>query len=828
MDDKITLLGFYNRKNTGDDAYVECFKSLFPPNIRIDYYCMDDIEEIPSDTTIIVCGGGDIINDYFMEKARHLIANFTGPVYAVSVGIPYISGAKYLKMFDHVFVRSRQDYDIAAKEIGSKNVSLSGDISTMMRVKPSKIKLSYKHRIALCLAQPVFNQNPQLQEDLIEVLKRYPDYEFHLLAFNYNTSNPLECDHIINANLKQALPNLIIPVIPQDDPFSLLLYINDNVDACICMRYHSIMFSLLTNKRIIPFYCSQKVSNLVQDVKISSYVEIDSTTYTFDKEKLSSLIADAAIIPIVQYLPSYPTSSQDIRNYILTKSVRSQMIQHPSETVEMTLSKCISSLSKYFHISLADAEFIMNHVGQFTSPDPSKQSIDIARFICYTITGSTDHPCLWGLVANMTSKSSQLFCLRDAVKYIYNDVHKSSTYETVENYLPVVPNLQRRCFIKVDSFLRNNFASYHRSGWAYCISGLQQLDNTLLDRDAQSSIYVDSYIDRTFHWGYDTMKAIGALPYKSPWLGFIHHTFDTTHSMYNVQTLIAKEDFQESLKCCKGIIVLSRYLAEQLRSRIPDIPIHVLYHPTEFPSKTFSMSRFISGKGGVIQIGAWLRNPYSIYSLYSPLLKKMALKGKEMDLYFPPENYQDMIDSLNTSNNESLSASTLDIQSICRCFHNTNKFLKGATDLLKDHVGSVQVLERVSNEVYDDLLQKNIVFLDLVDCSAANTVIECIVRNTPIIVKRHPALEEVLGPNYPGFYSTLYEASTIIQSYDSIRVIHGYLVSLDKTRFTLSYFINSFQNILVPNELVLKKEVMFRFQFLKRFLPSSFKAMNEF
>ena len=52
-------------------------------------------------------------------------------------------------------------------------------------------------------------------------------------------------------------------------------------------------------------------------------------------------------------------------------------------------------------------------------------------------------------------------------------------------------------------------------------------------------------------------------------------------------------------------------------------------------------------------------------------------------------------------------------------------------------------ITRLSDDDYDALLTRNIVFLKLVDCSAVNTVIECIERNTVIIVNRHPALEEV-------------------------------------------------------------------------------------
>ena len=831
MDEIITLLGFFNRNNTGDDAYVECFRSLFPPNILIRHYCTDDISKLPDDTTIVICGGGDIINEYFMDKVKSLIADFTGPVYAVSVGIPYASEARYLKMFDHVFVRSQNDYHIACNEIGSKNVSLTGDLTTMMRLWPT-LRSRYiakpsqsKTRVALCLAQPVFNKNDSLQDDLLDVLKQYPNHEFHLLAFNYNSRHKEECDHIINSALKERLPdNVIIPDI-QQTPFSIILYMNEHIDLCVCMRYHSVMFGLLANKRVLPLFCSQKVKNLVQDTNIKDFIEINHESYSFDKEKLSNYLQNPLTIPIVEYLPSYSTSFTQVKEHILIKATKHHMIRYPFESIETTIAKCITNLSKYFNMSLADAEWLINHVGTFVSPQTSKQPIDIARFICYTITGSTDHACLWGLITNMKYET---FCLREAIKFIYEDVHKGTIInDQTPRYLPHVHDLKRQCFIKVDSFLRNNYASYHRSGWAYCIAGLQHIDSTMLERECTSSVYIDTYVDRTFHWGYDTMKAIGAIPYTVPWMGFIHHTFDTTHSMYNTTILLENRDFIESLKMCKGLIVLTEYLAKQLRSRLVEynIPVHVLCHPTEFVEKTFSMREFMNTQGSIVQIGAWLRNPYSIYSLHSPLLKKKALRGKEMDLYFPPATYEEAINNLATTPSSPTKTSTA--TSICRCFHNINKFVHGAVDHLKDHLVSVEVIEKLSNEAYDDLLEQNIVFLDLVDCSAVNTVIECIVRHTPVIVRRHPALEEILGTDYPGFYTTLHEASSLIQSYMNIYEIHLSLIRLDKTRFTLSNFLESFQQILVPpkqekQQTQVNSAFMKRFQLISKFLPARF------
>ncbi len=142
---KIIVLGFYNRKNLGDDSYMYAMNCIF--GVNLDFYCMDDISEIPLNTSTIICGGGDIINDYFMKKAEKLLANFVGRVYGVSIGIPYESCAKYLLLFDHVFMRSKKDYDIAVSVLGRKNVDLCPDISwilaSMVHSNPKKVMNSH-------------------------------------------------------------------------------------------------------------------------------------------------------------------------------------------------------------------------------------------------------------------------------------------------------------------------------------------------------------------------------------------------------------------------------------------------------------------------------------------------------------------------------------------------------------------------------------------------------------------------------------------------------------------------------------------------------------
>jgi hypothetical protein len=107
------------------------------------------------------------------------------------------------------------------------------------------------------------------------------------------------------------------------------------------------------------------------------------------------------------------------------------------------------------------------------------------------------------------------------------------------------------------------------------------------------------------------------------------------------------------------------------------------------------------------------------------------------------------------------------------------------------------------NEHYDRMLSCNIVFLDLYDSSANNTIVECIVRNTPLIVNRHPAVVEYLGKDYPLYFDTIEEASYLAEDEEKVYTAYIYLRDRHeiKERLTDRYFIREFTNSAIYRQL---------------------------
>ena len=313
---------------------------------------------------------------------------------------------------------------------------------------------------------------------------------------------------------------------------------------------------------------------------------------------------------------------------------------------------------------------------------------------------------------------------------------------------------------KINLGLQTSFYS-HRSGWDYVVHNMSDFNNP-------NGINFDGFIENAFSWRKNQYIVDEIIPYKEPWIGFLHNPpnmplwFSDNNSY--PQTLIHDAYFKESLNSCKGLYVLSNYYKRFLKRYLPQIPINVLYHPTEIPDLKFNFDKFYKNKNkSVVNIGWWLRKLNSIFLLDSGHYQKIRL--------MPNNKCKDTILRL------------IDIE---RDLYNFT--------LSKNQIDSVKFIDHLDNNDYDVLLSQNIVFLDLYDTSANNAVIECIARATPLLINRHPATIEYLGEKYPFYFDSLKEANEKLNNVNLIRDTHQYLMTFDKRKqITIEYFKQQFK-----------------------------------
>jgi FkbM family methyltransferase len=302
----------------------------------------------------------------------------------------------------------------------------------------------------------------------------------------------------------------------------------------------------------------------------------------------------------------------------------------------------------------------------------------------------------------------------------------------------------------------------HRGGWKFIIKGLE--DSSFFSEDGDYTFF--DQLEPYFLWNYDE----GEYEYTSKkWCGIIHCTpYAPPHLQdIDIDLMFKNEHFKESLNKCFLLITLCCYTENYVKTKLLELNIlHInvvsIKHPVIIDGvPKFTMLKYNENtEPQLIQLGQQLRIVTSIYQLKldNEKYKKLWLTGTP-DFYWCEKRVIHEMDNLCIGiNEEEMSSVTM---------HYTKDF-----------------------DEYDYLLGKNVVFMNLFDSAANNAVVECIIRNTPMIINKTPGVLEYLGEDYPLYFTNLYEVESLLTK-EKINEAHEYLKNMDKTDLTFDHFYKS-------------------------------------
>lgn len=276
----------------------------------------------------------------------------------------------------------------------------------------------------------------------------------------------------------------------------------------------------------------------------------------------------------------------------------------------------------------------------------------------------------------------------------------------------------------------------HRSGWPYAMRHLRR------HVQGQSPVLLDDYIERTFlfrdHQRFETV-------HFGPWVGICHHPPNVPewYSDERLQALENSARWRASFPSLRLVISLGENLTEWINHNWGK-PCVTIHHPSTITRQCWSYERFEKNPlKRLVQIGTWLRNTQAIYGVQCPELLKKA--------------------RLVQSGGWAARANRA-----CRL-----EFGRGPGP------AGVERISWLSGVEYDRLLSENVVFLCLIASVANNTIVECIARNTPVVVNRLPGPTFYLGADYPLFYESLDEVPDLLTP-EKLLSAHHYLKGLEK------------------------------------------------
>lgn len=303
----------------------------------------------------------------------------------------------------------------------------------------------------------------------------------------------------------------------------------------------------------------------------------------------------------------------------------------------------------------------------------------------------------------------------------------------------------------------------HRSGLKYGLRYLLRLHHP-------RGVLLDAFIEKTFSW-----QPQRKISYDRPWVGFIHvppRLPEWFHPQVSNEAIFRSEPWQKSLPFCRGLFAFSRYHQRHLKDQLP-VPVEVLRLTSEVPCLIWSWEAFMANPSRkIVQVGWWLRKLHAIYQMPRTPFKKVFLHVGHSSL------------------NE-LMAKEKELMSREGTFHHVD-------------LDSAEIIPFLSNDEYDRLLSRNIVFMELYDSSACNAIVECMVRHTPVLINPLEAVVEYLGEKYPFYFDSLEEAAEKAMSQDLVYQTHEYLRRLShQQELTGEHFFKTFKESEIYRSLAL-------------------------
>jgi hypothetical protein len=774
----VIITGYYYHQNLGDDLFEfisrkiflsKKFSTIFP---SIKYVRIEDLynSEYKKDCSRIILFGGEVLNDYFLDKLINIwLQNKSIKFNAIGVSSnqDLESIANKMNLFETVVFRNNIDYSYFKEKI---NCSYVPDIVFTMKKNIFSSIIKLKH-VGFFLSQTaLFNMTREKEtvylKNISNVIRFWQNNGYVVNLFPMCANNKInEDDNIINKKVFNLLTETEKRKIKTHTINMNIPKLISKMSYNICWRFHAHILSIINNIPFVSLSNTNKVTNLLEENFITElYAKdheiIDKCKYIlYNTKKIKKTLKQI-------YIKNHKLSKAYFNKQLyLDTKLKNIFYINPNTDYDIIYNKLVE---KYYRL-------------KSSSNDSFNSTI-----IIFTLMRSLINDYTHGLNQKIYKGINNL---KNDIFWLIEDNIKKQNFEFFEAIGDILGykferNVRPNEKIDIKYINQNDLAGLHRSGWQYVVNALDYYQSG-------DDLICDLYLDRTFHWNATEYSKLGVIPYRRNWIGFIHHTTDTTYSDYNTIELFKNRYFIESLKYCKGLFVLSEDLCKKVIKILCDmnkhINVYVLTHPTEFIESKFMFNpkNFIMNPNKkIIQVGAWMRNISAIFELdlgdNDLYLQKAALKGKNMDSYY---------NSIKNNNEIDVDVD-VDVP-----FNNISRDNKIRVLEKRFDLESVEIIEYLNDNLYDDLLSKNIIFINLIDASAVNTVIECIVRNTPIFINKLPAIIEVLGSDYPLYYNNISEVKDLL-NLNSIEKAYAYIKNLDKTKFKIETFIKDFISIV--------------------------------
>lgn len=239
-----------------------------------------------------------------------------------------------------------------------------------------------------------------------------------------------------------------------------------------------------------------------------------------------------------------------------------------------------------------------------------------------------------------------------------------------------------------------------------------------------------------------------------PFIAFFHQVVSGYER--SLENIFHSELWMHNKQYFLGGFVFSDYQKMYLQSIHYDRNIHLTMHPTRMDVKRWSFAQYMN-RQIFLHVGVHCRNVH----FFLDAARRRKNRDRFQVLAARNEDYE--------MNSAACKAS------------------------------SVELVKRLNSHAYQAALSSSVIFVNLTDGAANNTILECIARGTPILINGVGGVKEYVGEDYPLLYSDMSHALHLIdmikKNPEILKKAHQHLLSL-RHKYTINQFISTIKNVL--------------------------------
>nr|QBK93027.1 MAG: hypothetical protein LCPAC403_01610 [Pithovirus LCPAC403] len=303
-----------------------------------------------------------------------------------------------------------------------------------------------------------------------------------------------------------------------------------------------------------------------------------------------------------------------------------------------------------------------------------------------------------------------------------------------------------------------------------------------------NGILFDPCLNDTFNAA-DVLEPEGIIPYTVPWIGIVHDPI-------SINTLFIK-----SIVTCQALICFTDVIYDELQSDLNtlktfkyinhSVNLIKLVHPTHLPDRLYTKSpkrilSFPNSKG---------ENSFAFCRLRAGGMKKVLVGNKsDFDVLSIISRDEIEISKVNDTFKSGILRYIHDEDFLCKEFGMTQSDIPDKFEPDNDYVIKLKnhVESFISSCDYtkESDFKNAMVFMDFpINSGVQYPLIECIMTNIPILVKKTSTTVEYLGETYPLFFKNLNHASSLMAN-SNINEAHLYLKNKNKHQFMIENLVD--------------------------------------